>query len=78
MAVCALMPTHYLTVLPPHFIPIDVTLENFAKILTTAKYLRYFINSFITSFGTVALTLFIAIPAGFAFSATASGARTPC
>jgi multiple sugar transport system permease protein len=68
MAVCSLMPTHYLTVLPPHFIPVDVTLENFARILTTAKYLRYFINSFITSFGTVALTLFIAIPAGFAFS----------
>lgn len=68
MVVCSLMPTHYLTVLPPHFIPVDVTIENFVTILTTAKYLTYFMNSFITSFGTVALVLLIAIPAGYAFS----------
>jgi multiple sugar transport system permease protein len=68
MAVCALMPTHYLTVLPPHFLPVDVTFENFTTILTTAKYLTFFTNSFITAFGTVALALFIAIPAGYAFS----------
>lgn len=68
MIVCALMPTYYLTVLPPHFIPKDVTMENFKVILTTARYLRYFQNSFVTSFGTVALTLILAIPAGYAFS----------
>lgn len=68
MVVCALMPTHYLTVLPPHFIPVDVTLENFVSIFTTPKYLTYFKNSFVTAFGTVALTLLIAIPAGYAFS----------
>lgn len=68
MFVCALMPTHYLTVLPPHFIPIEPTFENFKTIFTTAKYLRYFTNSFITAIGTVALTLIIAIPAGYSFS----------
>ena len=68
MIVSSLMPSHFLTVLPPHFIPIDFTFENFTTILTTAKYLTYFKNSFITAFGTVAVTLLIALPAGYSFS----------
>ena len=68
MAVCALIPTHYLTVLPPHFIPVDTTLENFSTILLTEKYISYFRNSLLTATGTVFLTLMIAIPAGYSFS----------
>lgn len=64
----ALMPSHYLTVMPPNFFPVELTLENFATIITTAKYLSYFKNSFITAGGTVILALLIAIPAGYAFS----------
>ena len=68
MVVCSLMPSHYLTVMPPHFLPTEFTLENFSTIFTTAKYLTYFKNSFITAGGTVAITLLIAIPAGYSFS----------
>ena len=68
MIVCSLMPMHHLTVLPPKFIPVDFTLKNFADIFSTPRYITYFKNSFITSFGTVLLTLVIAIPAGYSFS----------
>lgn len=68
MVVCSLMPTHYLTVLPPHFIPVDVTIDNYIQIAQTPKYVAYFRNSVITAIGTVLTTLLLAVPAGYAFS----------
>lgn len=68
MVVCSLMPTHYLTVLPPHFIPVDVSLENYIQIAQTPKYVAYFRNSVIVAIGTVLTTLLLAVPAGYAFS----------
>lgn len=68
MVVCSLMPTHYLTVLPPHFLPVEGSLENFKVIFTTPKYMTYFKNSIITAVGTVGLVLLLSIPAGYAFS----------
>lgn len=50
------------------FWPKDFTLENYIKIFSQAKYLRYFANSFIVSGGTVLVTLLIAIPAAYSFS----------
>ena len=38
MVICSLMPTHYLTVLPPHFVPVDITLDNYIQIAETPKY----------------------------------------
>lgn len=32
MVICSLMPTHYLTVLPPHFVPVDITLDNYIRL----------------------------------------------
>jgi len=68
MVVCSLMPTHYLTVLPPHFWPVDATLENYSTIFATPKYMTYFKNSIITALGTVGLSLVLSVPAGYAFS----------
>lgn len=50
------------------FWPKDFTLENFAKILSKAKYIGYFKNSFIVAGGTVLLTLVVAAPAAYSFS----------
>lgn len=50
------------------FWPKDFTVENYVKIFSQAKYLRYFANSFIVSGGTVLVTLLIAIPAAYSFS----------
>ena len=48
MVICSLMPTHYLTVLPPHFVPVDITLDNYIQIAETPKYVAYFRNSVIS------------------------------
>lgn len=68
MAISSIQPSSKLMNLPPEFIPSNPTLSNYIKIISNAKYLRYFENSFITAGGTVLLCLCIAIPAGYAFS----------
>ena len=68
MVICSLMPTHYLTVLPPHFVPVDITLDNYIQIAQTPKYVAYFRNSVIVAVGTVLTTLVLSVPAGYAFS----------
>lgn len=68
MAISSVQPSSKLMNLPPEFIPSNPTLDNYIKIISNTKYLRYFGNSFITAGGTVLLCLCIAIPAGYAFS----------
>lgn len=68
MAVSSIQPSSKLMNLPPEFIPSNPTLANYVKIISNHKYLRYFENSFLVSGGTVLLCMFIAIPAGYAFS----------
>ncbi len=68
MAISSVQPSSKLMNLPPEFIPSNPTLDNYVKIISNTKYLRYFENSFITAGGTVLLCLCIAIPAGYAFS----------
>lgn len=68
MIVCSFMESHYLMVIPPHFLPVDASFDNYIAIFKEARYLTYFKNSFISSGGTVLLSLLIAIPAGYAFS----------
>lgn len=78
MVICSLMPTHYLTVLPPHFVPVDITLDNYIQIAQTPKYVAYFRNSVIVAVGTVLTTLVLSVPAGYAFPATGSGESPRC
>lgn len=68
MAISSVQPSSKLMNLPPEFLPSNPTLDNYIKIISNTKYLRYFENSFITAGGTVLLCLCIAIPAGYAFS----------
>ena len=68
MAISSVQPSSKLMNLPPEFRPSNPTLDNYIKIISNTKYLRYFENSFITAGGTVLLCLCIAIPAGYAFS----------
>lgn len=58
------------------FYPKDFTIENYLKIFSQAKYLRYFANSFIVSGGTVFVTLLIAIPAAYSFSRFKFGGKS--
>ena len=68
MVVSSFMENKYLVNLPPKFIPVDPSIKNYVKIFTNAQYLTYFKNSFIASSGTVLLSLFVSILAGYAFS----------
>jgi len=68
MIVSSIMKTHYLLKLPPHFIPVEPTFENYIKIFQNVKYMNYFKNSFICAAGGVIVSLCISIPAGFVFS----------
>ena len=65
---CSLQHTNVIMTVPPTFFPTNPTLENFAKIFSNASYLRYFKNSFIVAFGTIAVVLIVSIPASFALS----------
>ena len=58
------------------FWPKNFTVENYVKIFSQAKYLRYFANSFIVSGGTVLVTLLIAIPAAYSFSRFRFGGKS--
>lgn len=54
---------------PPALVPREMSLANFLSVMeTTAFYEVYLVNSLLVSAGTVALTLAIAIPAGYALS----------
>ncbi len=69
MAISSLLPSEHIMKLPP---TLSITSEsgffNYTKVFSKAEYIRYFINSFITSGGTVLAVLLIALPAGFSFS----------
>lgn len=69
MAVSSLMPSAHIMRIPP---TLTLTFEsgvfNYVKVFSKPEYIRYFINSFITSGGTVLAIFLIALPAGFAFS----------
>jgi multiple sugar transport system permease protein len=66
--VSSLQPSSLLMNLPPHFIPESLFLDNYLRIFSIFKYIRFFLNSFIVSFGTVLAVFLIAIPAGYSFS----------
>ena len=65
---CSLLPSNVIMSVPPRFFPINPTLKNFSQIFTRASYLRFFQNSFIVSFGTIAIVLLVAVPASYALS----------
>jgi multiple sugar transport system permease protein len=66
--VSSLQPSSLLMNLPPHFFPKKLFLDNYLRIFSSIKYIRFFLNSFIVSFGTVLAVFLIAIPAGYSFS----------
>lgn len=52
----------------PRLLPATVTLDHYHRILTDPKLLRALTNSFVVSFGSVTLSVFISALAGYAFS----------
>jgi multiple sugar transport system permease protein len=57
-----------ISVWPPKFLPKQVTLENFSKILVKENFLRYMLNSLIVSLGSMGSILLTSSLAGFIFA----------
>ncbi len=53
--------------IPPNFLPVHITMENFVKLFTRTKAIRWFINSIIVAGSSTLLTLGFASMAGYAF-----------
>lgn len=69
MLFASLMPSQHVMQIPPVFgITSESSLANYIKVFSQAKYLRYYLNSVITSGGTVAVVMLIALLASYSFS----------
>ena len=53
--------------IPPYFLPFHITLDNFRKLFSQTKALRWFINSVIVAGSATLLTLAFASMSGYAF-----------
>ena len=65
---CSLLSSSTIMTMPPTFWPKEFTLKNYVQIFNNDSYMCFFRNSFIVSFGTIAVVLMVAIPASFALS----------
>ena len=69
MLFASLLPSQHVMQIPPVFgITHESSLANYIKVFSQAKYLRYYLNSVITSGGTVAVVMLIALLASYSFS----------
>ncbi len=72
MLTASLEPPQALYTAAPHLVPRPVTLANYASLLSPREqgvyFPRYFLNSVVVAFSTVALALLVATPAAYAFS----------
>ncbi|MGH6816537.1 MAG: carbohydrate ABC transporter permease [Hyphomicrobiaceae bacterium] len=68
MATTAFKPSQEIFVTPPTLWPQEFTLANLERLFDETRFLVYFRNSLVVSFATVALTLFVAIPAAYSLT----------
>ena len=67
LVVTSLKPEAEIYRFPPSWLPVPFTLDNYLAVLRSSMPL-YFLNSIIVAVGTIILTLFIAMHAGYAVS----------
>lgn len=69
MAFASLLPSQHVMQIPPVLgITSESSFANYQKVFSQAKYLRYYLNSFITAGGSVLVVMFIALLASYSFS----------
>lgn len=69
MVISSFQPSQRVMLIPPTLtLTSESGLHSYAKVFSQPKYLRYFANSFLISFGTVIAVMVIALPAGYSFS----------
>ncbi len=68
MISCAFKTNTEVFTVPQRIIPRNPTADAFTSVLTDSAKLRYFLNSYVVALVTTAITLFVAILAGYALS----------
>lgn len=68
MLVTSLKPNEAILKLPPQFLPLQMTFQNYHGILTDGKFLIFYKNNIIVSGITTLVTLTLAVLASYAFS----------
>jgi ABC-type glycerol-3-phosphate transport system permease component len=68
MALSSIKKLPELYTIPPHWLPDEPTLSNFAKVLFDSNIPRYFLNSVVISVGSTGLALILAIFASYGFA----------
>ena len=53
---------------PPRWLPPAPTLEAYSRIIGNSDYVRFFVNSYVVAFVVTAISLFLALLAGYSFS----------
>jgi multiple sugar transport system permease protein len=68
MLVSSFKENSYLFSLPPHFSPVEGSIENYARVLQSNRHVTYFRNSMLVSSSTVVLSIVTSVLAGYALS----------
>ena len=61
-------PQNEVFALPPNWLPIHTTLDNYFKVITNPDMLRYFLNTIIIAAGSTMVSLLVAVGAAYGFS----------
>src|SRR5438270_8515785 len=64
----ALMPDTYVLTIPPTFIPVHPTLQNFVDVWSGQNFAHYFLNSLIVASTSTAITVLFSSMLAFAFA----------
>ena len=68
MLVSSFQPNNQLTRLPLNFLPVNGTVDNYVRIMTSPRFITYFKNSVIVSTSTTVICILVSSLAGYAFS----------
>jgi multiple sugar transport system permease protein len=68
MVFASIRPTAETLASPPVWWPRDVTLDAYRRLFADPEEIRYFVNSYVISLSTAALTLLLGAPAAYGFS----------
>ncbi len=68
MLTVSLRPNGEIFTVPPRWLPPTPTLEAYAHLLGTSAYVRFFVNSYVVALAVTAVSLLLALPAGYSFS----------
>lgn len=68
MLLTSIKPNEAILKLPPQFVPVTATMDNYRGILTDGKFLIFYRNNVIVSGVTTLVTLILAVLAAYSFS----------